>query len=300
MSYDLFFNPRRGAVTRREFAAYFRERPHYKVKSGVAAYANEDTDTEFQFSFIDPADVAHNLFAHPDEARHALRFTVGYFLPSYTMQEAAQEIAAFAKEFRLKVTNPQDVGVTRGKALVLSWSERNLDYYRLVLRDPEERAGHPMLPTGDVQRIWRWNRGRNALQQKVGRTKFVPRVMFFEVDGHLGTASVWGSGVPLVAMPVTWLVIPRSDSRTRRRGLRLLEWKAAMELLGSRARKRRDTVVFDYDEAPPDIRLFLRRVPAESRPIRSFRASQVLDREAVEWAVGPKRKVKSTYILLRF
>jgi hypothetical protein len=289
VSYDLYLKPRHGTLGREDFDSYFGKRHHYKLNAGQAYYDNEETGVYFSFDWVDPA-----ARADEDGEFYPAYFNLNYYRPSCFVLEAEGEVSAFVRAFDLVAHDPQMHGMGDGEydaaRLHTGWNAGNQSAYDILLEEPDLRSDLQTLPTEAIRYVWRWNYGRETLQDSVGNTKFVPRIMLLEVEGRTGTAMVWPDGIPLVATPVDWLILS-GDKLLQRRpefegGKRLLPWAEAMSIVGSFAKQRSDLVVtFDYDEAPPEVFDKLSRLPPEPRSLYQLSPGTVLDREMVERAL---------------
>ncbi|MDP1752572.1 MAG: hypothetical protein Q8L22_24245 [Reyranella sp.] len=255
MSYDLYLKPRQAALSREEFEAYFRDRRHYETSAGQANYFNDDTGVYFNFAWTDSA-----THVEEDGEFHPAYFNLNYFRPSYFILEAEGEVSAFVKAFDLVVHDPQMHGMGKGEydvALLHSgWNAGNQSAYDMLLEMPEQRSGVFTLPTAIVRQAWRWNYELEVRRESAGPTRFAPRIVLLEVEGQAGTAMVWADGIPLVAIPVDWLILAGDKLFQHRPDFagtkRLMPWAEAMQVVAPFVKQSPDLVVtFDYDEAPP-------------------------------------------------
>lgn len=287
MSYDLFLRPRKVAIGKKDFEAYFQDRRFYDAEAGHAAYSNEETKAYFSFEWVDARD-------DEEGELYPIAFNINYFRPSYFIMEAEIEVSALVRAFDLVVDDPQWKGMGKGEydaeVLMSGWNAGNESAYDIFLETPEQRSHLRTLPSATVLQAWRWNFERDARQQSVGDTKFVPRIQFLEVEGQMTSAMVWPDGVPLVAAPVDRFIVTGENLLRRRPDLtkarRLLPWAEAIQILAPFIKQAPGPVVtFDYDEMPSEVLdLLLRR---SSEPVSStiWPQDRVLDREIVERAL---------------
>lgn len=287
MSYDLFLRPRKVAIGKKDFEAYFQDRRFYDAEAGHAAYSNEETKAYFSFEWVDARD-------DEEGELYPIAFNINYFRPSYFIVEAEIEVSALVRAFDLVVDDPQWKGMGKGEydaeVLISGWNAGNESAYDIFLETPEQRSHLRTLPSATVLQAWRWNFERDARQQSVGDTKFVPRIQFLEVEGQMTSAMVWPDGVPLVAAPVDRFILTGENLLRRRPDLtkarRLLPWAEAIQILAPFIKQAPGPVVtFDYDEMPSEVLdLLLRR---SSEPVSStiWPQDRVLDREIVERAL---------------
>lgn len=282
MSYDLFLRPRNGAVGKKDFKAYFQDRRFYDTEAGHAAYNNEDTGVYFSFEWVDAREDDEEGELYP------IAFNINYFRPSYFIMEAEIEVSAFVQAFDLVVDDPQWKGMGKGeydaKVLMSGWNAGNESAYDIALERPEQRSHLRTLPSATVLQAWRWNFERNARQQSVGDTKFVPRIQFLEVEGQMTSAMFWPDGAPLMATPVDWFIFGGENLLRRRPDLakaeRLLPWAEAIQILDPFIKQAPEPVVtFDYDETPSKVFDFLLRRSSESVSSTLWPQDKVLDRE---------------------
>lgn len=280
--------PRNGAIGKKDFEAYFQDRRFYDAESGHAAYSNEDTGVYFSFEWVD---------ARVDDKEgefYPIAFNINYFRPSYFIMEAEIEVSAFVQAFDPVVDDPQWKGMGKGeydaKVLMSGWNAGNQSAYDIALERPEQRSHLRTLPSATVLQAWRWNFERDARQQSVGDTKFVPRILFLEVEGQMTSAMVWPDGVPLVATPVDWFILAGENLLRRRPDFagakRLLPWAEAIQILRPFIKQAPGPVVtFDYGETPFEVFDFLLRLSPESVSFTRWPQHLVLDRETVEQAL---------------
>lgn len=289
MSYDLYFKPRNGLLTEEDFCTYFSDRPNYKCEGSQALYSNEDTGVYFVFEFQSEAD---------DEARGDLpvALNINYFRPSYFIFEAEPEVSAFVKYFDLLVSDPQTEGMGDGEynaeKLCSGWSSGNEFGYKAILQDEGNRHGISHLPSKKLQEAWRWNLSRSEIQAHVGESKFVPRIMFLNLDGITITATVWPDGIPVVVTPVDYLCVPRQELAPthffqKKKDTTLVSWDIALPILIKHGTQNEDgSISLNYLTPPPDVVKFVKSLPAERRSISGLSADRVLDRELYESSIA--------------
>lgn len=197
MSYDLFFRPRPGArpPTLEAFRDYLAARPKYLVRESEAVYDNPDTGIYFSFFFD----------AEPDPEADTLpcAFNLNYFRPHTFALEAADELEALIAHFDLLVSDPQFEGLGEGEytraGFLAGWNQGNQFAARHLFKHAPAQPLYT-LPAHDIERHWRWNYRREALQSHYGETIFVPRVFFIAEEGVPTSLAVWGDAIP-VALP---------------------------------------------------------------------------------------------------
>jgi hypothetical protein len=92
VSYDLYFEPRSGALDLHEIAAYFSSRPNYEVNPTQAWYQNEETGVYFVFEMQSREETEGTEY-------YPVALNINYFRPSYFIEEAEPEITAFIRMF---------------------------------------------------------------------------------------------------------------------------------------------------------------------------------------------------------
>jgi hypothetical protein len=293
MSYDLYFKPRNGSFTEEHFHAYFRDRPNYKCDGLQAWYENEDTGVYFVFELQ-----AEQQPAEDDDARKEnfpVALNINYFRPSYFIFEAEPEVTAFVKHFDLLVSDPQMEGMGDGaykaEKLLSGWTYGNEFGYASILGDEKNRNGISHLPTAQLHDAWRWNFSRAQVQARVGGSKFVPRIMFFNLDGSTITSAVWPDGIPIVVTRVDYLCIPRKELAPtkffrKKEDITFVSWSEAFAILIKHGTQNRDgSISLNYVSPPSDVVKFVQSLPTESRSSSGVPADRVLDREIYERSV---------------
>lgn len=292
VSYDLYFRSPQGSPTQEAFSHYFRPRPNYEVGENQAWYSNEDTGVYFSFEYTDGDD------AKPDEEEDPsltpLSFNMNYFRPHSFGLEAEPEVAAFVERFGLAVSDPQNEGMGDGEysaaGFLRGWNAGNAFGYRAVLaQDPDEEV--LTLPAARIETYWRWNRRVAERQEALGEQVFVPRIMFFDVDGAVRSAVAWTDGIPILLPEVDLVIVPREQLAPRRwlrpkSDIVVFNWDEIRPLLrhARRAEEELPRYEFFHEATPSEIeQLFRAKVQSDPLP-RGVPIDQVLDEELVEQA----------------
>jgi len=292
VSYDLFFKPRVGAVDPGAFQNYFAERRNYKVDPPQAWYQNETTGVYFVFELRTKED-------DDDEGGggevYPVSLNINYFRPSYFIHEAELEVTAFVKHFDMLVSDPQMGGMGEGEyqsdLLLRGWHQGNRFGYSAMLRDPAKRPNTTSLPSEVLLRSWQWNYGLRFLQERLGESKFVPRIMFLLVDGVPATAATWPDGIPIAVQHVDYFIVPRKDLAPRRLFKRVedhtvVAFQDVLPLFEKHRSINAPEFVLNYDVPPKDIAKFVEALPKSERKIQGVSTDSMLDKELVEGAVG--------------
>lgn len=200
MSYDLRFRSRPGAapLTREAFAGYFAGRRHVTAQGDQAWYENEDSEVYCSFQWSDGSEAE----GEPAGAS----FNLNFYRPRVFGLEAEAEVGAFVRAFDLLVDDPQSDGMGEGEyaaeGFLRGWNRGN-EFACQAIR--QLQGPGQSLPGAELERIWRWNRGRAALQEALGDEIFVPRIMLLLHEGEAKPAIAWTSGMP-VALPACELI----------------------------------------------------------------------------------------------
>jgi hypothetical protein len=298
VSYDLRFlvaadrsPPEPGAL--RE---YFRSRRWYEDQGDQLWYADEDTGVYFSFDVgavdddPDPVEPAGDGLVPT-----CLSFNINYFRPHVFGLEAVQELAAVADRFALLVDDPQVHGMGRGAfasaGFLAGWDAGNLAAHRALLssaHDGHVPLAHHSLPAATLERAWRWNHGRQALQDALGDV-FVPKISFVQQGGAARTFAVWGDAIPVALPDVDLLVLVRDELAPRRlfrktRDLCLVATSDAEPLLrrGRRVGGPSAHTLFERVDLTA-VDFFRGRAPYAA-PLEGLPQDQVLTRELLEQA----------------
>jgi hypothetical protein len=288
MSYDLYFKPRSGALESKAFGRYFEKLPHFKVDLPQACYQNDDTGVYFVFEL--------NSEESEDEAdpQYPVSLNINYFRPSYFALEAEPVVTAFVRHFDLLVSDPQTHGMGDGDydadRFLAGWNQGNAFGHSAILRDPANRPDVVSLPNAVLLRSWKWNLARESLQQTLGETKFVPKVMFLVIDGQPATAATWPDGIPIAVPEVDYLIVPRKEFAPRKLFRRVedttvLKYQDALTLLEKHRDPSLPGLVLGYEVTPPDVASFVEALPKSSLRIQGVAPDSMLDRELVELTV---------------
>lgn len=287
MSYDLFFKARSDGLDEAAFFKYFSERPLYKCEEGQAWYGNEDTGVYFLFELTDEPP------AEGDRGElYPVALNINFFRPSYFIHEAEPEVTAFVKHFDLVVYDPQMEGMGEGEysseKLISGWNRGNEFGYQAILREPKDNPDIFHLPTDTLERVWRWNYRRSALQMETGESKFVPRIMFLKFSDTVVTSAVWPDGIPAVIPRVDYLCVPRQELAPkklfrRQEDTTFVSWADAEQILLEHGSRNDDgSISCGYADPPPRIAKFVKSLPKDDRSVSGVAPDVVLNREMFE------------------
>jgi hypothetical protein len=288
MSYDLFFKPRHGRIDPNRLVEYFSSRRSYEVNLPQVIYVNQDTGVYFIFDL-----------QHAEEGElesYPVALNINLFRPSYFILEAEPEVTAFVRSFDMAVFDPQAHGMDGEKydpeLLITGWNDSNKFGYSAILRDPQSMQDVVSLPTAALVKVWSWNYRLQELQNQLGDSVFVPRVIFLLLAGQPVTAAVWPDGIPIAVPEVDFFLVPRKNLAPRRflrktEDRTLVAFRDAFPILARhRSPAGQDVLVLDYNTPPSDIAEFIELLPLDKREIKGLPADQVLDRELVEAALA--------------
>jgi hypothetical protein len=283
VSYDLYFKPRTGAVDQHQIAEYFSSRPNYKIEARQAWYQNKDTGVYFVFEMNENA--AEGTEYYP------VALNINYFRPSYFIQEAEPEIAAFVRAFDIIVADPQTHGMGTGEynpeLLKSGWNHGNAFGYAAILGDPKNQKNVVSLPSATLSYVWSWNFNRQRFQNYLGDSKFVPIIMFIVLEGDVKTSAVWPDGIPIAVPKVDYLIVPRKKLAPRRlfktvEDRTIVELEHALPTLHRHGTVDTDgTLVLDYNVPTGEIAKYVTSLRLDQREVKRLTADQVLDRELV-------------------
>ena len=283
MTYDLYFKPRTGVVDRRRIIAYFSSRPNYEVNPSQVWYQNADTGVYFVFEMQDKKE--EGIENYP------VSMSINYFRPSYFVREAEPEVTAFVREFDMIVSDPQMHGMGEGEydaeRLKSGWNHGNDFGCSAILRDPKNQMNVSSLPSEILLKAWSWNLARERLQNDLGESKFVPRVMFVLLDDDVRTAAVWPDGIPIAVPDVDILIVPRKQLAPRPLFRRvedrtLVALKEALPILQKHgSTNAQGTLVLNYNTPTDEIAGYVTSLPTDKREVKGLAPDQVLDRELV-------------------
>ena len=219
MSYDLLFLPREAGPSEMELLSYFRRRPHYQVERGQAIYSNEDTGVYFLWD-VGLEQVKEVELDEQPSPPSLVRFNLNYFRPHVFGLEAEPEVHAFVAAFALPLTDPQVHGMGDGPysadGFLAGYNHGNRFGYSAILAGHGRSAAKHTLPSATIERYWRWNYDRSALQAELGECVFVPKIMFFCLNSRVLSAAVWPDAIPSALPEVDLFVIPRKSLAPRR------------------------------------------------------------------------------------
>lgn len=200
MSYDLTFEFDDGGVEVGELRAHFSRRSWYDVEEGGARYLDGDTGVYFDFHWE----------IGDDGGVESLSFRLNFARPSIFGREAAIELEALVDAFEVEVDDPQtetdEIGFD-AERFVDQWNDSNRRAIRR-LHEQEGSSSHAhTVPREELTETWVWNHSRQSYQATLGREIFVPRIVYFDVDGSLEAAVIWPDGIPFALPDVDLLLI---------------------------------------------------------------------------------------------
>ncbi|MBV8193021.1 MAG: hypothetical protein JOY64_34215 [Alphaproteobacteria bacterium] len=291
MSYDLYLKPRTGSIDAATVLDYFRRRPKYTVSGEQAGYENEDTGVAFFFN------INHGEPGEPT-ADYPVLFNLAYFRPSFFSVEAEPEVTAFVRSFDCVVLDPQTDGMGQGEyqadKLVAGWRCGNQFACQAVLALDNAPNSIFTLPADKLHTVWQWNYDRASFQDRIENDRFVPLIVFLQVDGRLSTAIVWGDGVAMAFPVVDYILVARRELAPRRwikqtPDTTLLTWQDAVEIMEPYICRYGDgSFGLSYDRTPEPLRDAIRRLGRSSQTLQLVGAESVLDAELIDKFLKPR------------
>lgn len=193
MSYDLYLSSPQ--LSHDAFIRYFEGRPNYRAPGH---YMNEDTGVYFSFHFGE-AGVGGGEAPEVLRGAHAA-FNLNYFRPHVFGLEAEPELTAFVEAFSCAIHDPQNRGMGEGPyspdGFLSGWNLGNRFGYGAI---GASGVGDDTLIVDDhaIERVWRCNHERRALQAQLGEAHFAPLIVWARRadTGEPIAFSVWGEGV---------------------------------------------------------------------------------------------------------
>ena len=287
MSYDLFLSST-PPPDAHALHAWFAARPHYKVTDTQAFYENPVSGVYFVFALANDGSVSFNL---------------NYYRPAIFGLEAAPELAALVEAFGFDIYDPQTDGMGKGPfsvpGFLKGWNHGNaFGHYAMMQRGS---AQAPLtLDQATRQRVWGWNRARDAYNDLLGSIEmtpaFVPGVHLLVDDAEptrVLTAAIWPEVIP-IALPEVDVVLAMD---TPQQSPRVIDWAALLSVLeryehrgpghtfeldGQVQNVGLGHYMLDYDEAPTSV--IAAHQGGRVRDLRRVAQDQVLDRELVREA----------------
>jgi hypothetical protein len=232
VSYDIFFHPRSGELSREELLDHCAGRAGYTFDDDdedLMAYENEVTGVYFNLRFDegtgDP-DEDDDDDEH-DEGGPAVSFEIDAFRPVSFALEAQIELGALVKALDLLVTDPQKHGIEGSTwdaaAFLRGWTHLNEHSYATILRD-EWDPDEPLytLPRAEIERCWRWNIAYDRLVEELGEQFFVANIAFAARGGRAVVQALWPDSRPILLPRVEEVLLLRGEGKKRES--RLVTW----------------------------------------------------------------------------
>lgn len=207
MAYELYFTSPN--LKLEDFKSYFSTRKNIKVmdyqKATQAWYENEDTGVYFSFDYE-----TDGKKAGEEGVEYAAAHRLNFCRPHVFGFEAEKEVNEFVKTFGLGIFDPQEKGMGSGpysaKGFLTGWSYGNA-------HGSAARLGKEVASIGSeqIESVWRWNYSREENQAKLGDNCFVPKILFFNVDGNLKSAFTWGDAICTVLPKTDGIIVIRKE-----------------------------------------------------------------------------------------
>ncbi len=289
MSYDLLFRSRHDCtpINDETFLAYFSGRLNYQIQGGRQAwYSNEDTGVYFSFEL---SDATEDPEAEPSDAA----FNLNFYRSHIFGLEAEPEVASFVATFNPLIIDPQGSmggdGYSRENFLN-GWNSRNEFGFRAVTDQPDVDPPQ-FLPSEAIERFWKWNLARRRLQEQVGESIFVPRIMFLRSTKGVASLVVWEDAIPILLPEVDFVLIMRHELAPqrflrRKKDQALVPWSQVLPALASYKTLGEDLAYrrLDYSAAPSELISWVKNLSAYRGQFNGIPVDQILDRELLTHA----------------
>jgi hypothetical protein len=290
MSYDLYFRVKPGMEVPSIDAMqnYFSKERHYKIKGNTALYENEDTGVYFLFEFI--TDKAENI---PSDLGSSvtlpITFNINYYRPHIFGLEADLALSAFISQFNLSVSDDQIEGMGNGEyssqGFLNAWNKGNEIAYPNLIKN--EKTSPFSLPSNLIETYWKWNYNVEEFQRSLGEDIYVPRIMFFPLEGKVEPVVVWTDGIPNTIPELDTYLIYRSKPTglfSKKPSFALVKKQQLMPLLSRYQVKENHMPYYNlaYRSIPKDIETFVKSLPAYKVELQKVPIHRILDRELVD------------------
>jgi hypothetical protein len=231
VSYDLFFNPKSGELSRDALLDHFAERPHYGFADEdeeVIAYDNDVTGVYFHFRFDEGGGGSGEEEAEGDDDGPEISFEINAFRPPTFALEAEIELSALVKKFDLKVFDPQEDGIAgeewKPRDFLRGWTKLNELAYAKILNeewDPEEPVY--TLPRAEIERCWKWNVRYEELVEELGEHYFIANIALAATkDDKVSIQAMWPDARPVLLPKVDAVLLVRGEGKKQE--TRLVPW----------------------------------------------------------------------------
>jgi hypothetical protein len=298
MSYDLWLKPRSGVVKLEAFMTYFNGRQHYKANNSEVFYENDYTGVYFSFSYNQGEDSNDDEDDPFDE--YPVHFNINYFRPDYFILEAEIEVTRLVRHFDLLVNDPQTEGMGEGEyspqGLFSGWRAGNKFAGTAILQHASTEF-HPLhMPATRLRGVWQWNYRHKELEERLGPTYFIPRLMFIDNGGKAATMFVWPDGLPIAAPPADYVCLGREQLaptrlfKKRQKEIFFVPWSETEGLFRKHGTENSDgSITLNYGPTafespfglPEDVVQFFRSVSANRIEPAGVTPDKVVDSELV-------------------
>ena len=146
------------------------------------------------------------------------------------------------------------------------WNVGNRFGYRAML-SRNDRSEVNVYPTDGLERVWRWNFNRAAIQNIVGDTLFVPRFMFMKGEKTARTAIVWPDACPIYMPKADLVIVMRDELSTTPtaddpREVTVVEWAKVESIINDFPYdEKQGHFRLEYDHAPSLVSEFVQSLP---------------------------------------
>jgi hypothetical protein len=216
MSFDLYFYKKKDNPLKEEdVAAYLTKNLPFNTSKSTRQWDYENPETGVYFIIEwNKSDNDSDLFEEFDEFT-SLNFTysLNFFRPRFFGLESFPVIENFINDLDLFIFDPQDFGenVTPRKFPKDYLKEEWIQHNDLVTLDHFEEYKLKYMPVDKSNYLWRFQSGREELQNSLKEDIFVAGILVLESknDGLLYTICVWPQHIPVILPKVDYVIIKK-------------------------------------------------------------------------------------------
>lgn len=278
MSWDVYLRPRNGDLDKQELITHLLQRKHYSGSEAQAFYENADTGVYFSFEPVNDEEFAD----------YPILFNINFLRPSFFIQEAVEEVGHVVEKYDLLVAYSEEDPLVpqefRREEFANTWMRTNQGSAAAILSDASEASDVNVAPRATLMRAWQWNYAIEGLQEELGETVFVPRILFLKTELGVSTAATWPDGIMIAVPEVDYFLVPREQLAPKRLLLRkadiaIANYEQARPLLEKYTTERYGARVLDYGLPPPDVQAFVTSLPKMPPGMEALAPDSVLDAE---------------------
>ncbi|MBI2850953.1 MAG: hypothetical protein HYX80_07950 [Chloroflexi bacterium] len=157
---------------------------------------------------------------------------------------------------------------------------------------PNKMKEKPLtLPTQEIEQYWKWNYDKKLFQEELQEDIFVPKYMFFILNGVLKPAIVWTDGIPITLPEVETVIMYRKELAPKKGFSKKPDFaittKHELDPFLSKYPTRERYVNYyfldyDYDERPKEIINFIKNLAPHKEGLINITTDKILDSELLE------------------